>query len=85
MEDALWEIARHHAYGSLGLDSDPELGFAGVRALRELAAFCETYQFRQARAAGHSWAKIASWAGVSPQALHKKYADTVKSADNPSK
>jgi len=28
---------------SLGLDSDPELGFAGVRALRQLADFCESY------------------------------------------
>jgi hypothetical protein len=85
MEDALWEVARHHAYGSLGLDPDPELGFAGVRALRQLADFCETYQVQQARAAGHSWARIASWAGVSPQALHKKYADAVKSTDSSSK
>jgi hypothetical protein len=30
MDEALWEIARHDAYGSLGLDPDPELAFAGV-------------------------------------------------------
>ena len=41
MDEALRDMARHHAYGSLGLDADPELGFAGVRALRELADFCE--------------------------------------------
>ena len=39
--DALYEMAQHHAFGSLGLDLDPELGFVGVRALRELADFCE--------------------------------------------
>jgi hypothetical protein len=40
MDDELLEIARHHAYGPLGLGPDPELAFVGVRALRELADFC---------------------------------------------
>ncbi|HUB70394.1 MAG TPA: hypothetical protein VL984_08225 [Acidimicrobiales bacterium] len=72
MDEALWEMARHHAYGSLGLEDDPELAFAGVRALRGLAEFCEGYQVRRLREAGYSWARVATWAGVSPQALHKK-------------
>lgn len=41
MDEELLEMARHDAYGSLGLDPDPELVFVGVRALRELAEFCE--------------------------------------------
>lgn len=71
MDEALLEIARHHAYGSLGLDPDPELAFAGMLALRELVAFCEGYQVRRLRNAGHSRAAIAAWAGVSvsPQAV----------------
>jgi hypothetical protein len=85
MDEALWEIARHHAYGSLGLDPDPELAFAGVRALRALADFCERYQVERLRDAGHSWARIAAWAGVSPQAMHKKYGHTMKTTSNPSK
>jgi hypothetical protein len=76
-DEAIWEIARHPAYGSLGLDPEPELAFAGVRALRELADFCEGYQVRRLREAGHSWARIAAWAGVSPQAVHKKYAQAI--------
>jgi hypothetical protein len=78
--DSLFEIAQQHAYGSLDLDVDPELGFAGVRALRELADFCEAYQVRKSRAGGYSWARIASWAGISPQALHKKYAKMIDAA-----
>ncbi len=84
MDEALWEMARHHAYGSLGLDPDPELGFAGVRALRELADFCESYQVGRLRDAGHSWARIAALAGVSPQALHKKHARAMTPTGNPS-
>jgi hypothetical protein len=40
MNEALVEIARHHAYGSLGLEHDPELAFAGVRALRSPVSPC---------------------------------------------
>lgn len=63
----LVEIAQRQAYGSLRLDPDPDLGFAVVRALRTLADFCERYQVSRARQAGHSWAKIAVWAGVTPR------------------
>jgi hypothetical protein len=84
MDEALWEMAQHHAYGSLGLEQDPELAFAGVRALRELAEFCEGYQVRRLREAGQTWAAIAAWAGVSPQAVHKKYAQAVKTTTGPS-
>jgi hypothetical protein len=34
-------MVRHHACGLVVLDPDPELASAGVRALRELADFCE--------------------------------------------
>ncbi len=78
------EMARHHAYGSLGLGPDPGLAFAGVRALRELAEFCQGYPVRRLREAGHSWAQIAAWAGVSPQAVHKKHAQTIKVTKGPS-
>ncbi len=77
-------MSRHQAYGSLGLDPDPELALAGVRELRELAEFCEGYQVRRLREAGHSWAPIAAWAGVSPQAVHKKYAQAIKMTKGPS-
>jgi hypothetical protein len=78
-EARLLELGGFDAYGSLGLDPDPELGFAGVRALRQLADFCESYQARRLRESGHSWARIGAWAGVSAQALHKKYAEGLKS------
>ncbi len=74
----LVEIAQRQAYGSLGLDPDPDLAFAGVRALRTLADFCESYQVSRARQAGHCWATTASWADVSARALHQQYAHVVK-------
>jgi hypothetical protein len=43
----LFEMAQQHAYGSLGLDPDPQLGFVGVRARRELAYFWQAYQIRR--------------------------------------
>ena len=78
MDEGLFELARHDPYGPLGLGPDPGLAFIGVRALRGLAEFCEGYQVSRLREAGHSWARIAAWAGVSPQALHKKYAQAAK-------
>jgi hypothetical protein len=60
--------------GSLGLDSDPHLAFGGIRALRAMADYCENYQVTRLREIGYSWAQIASWAGVSAQALHKKHS-----------
>ncbi len=64
--DVLRRLADRDPRGSLGLDDDPELAFAGIRALREMAEFCETYQVTRLRKAGYSWARIASMAGVSP-------------------
>ena len=63
-------------YGALGLDDDPEVAFAGVRALRQLAEFC-----RIATSAGYvksatGGRRFAGWAGVIAQALHKKHAGT---------
>ena len=81
MDEAVSEMAQHHAYGSVGVDPDPELASAGVRALRVLADFCERYQLRRLREAGHSWALIAARAGVSQQAVHKKYAHAIKMAN----
>jgi len=68
------DMARRQPYAALAVDADPDLGFADIRALRDLAEFCETYQVRRLWEAGHSWAQIAAWAGVSAQALHKKHA-----------
>ena len=73
-DEQLLEMARRQPYAALAFDADPDLGFAGIRALRELAEFCEAYQVRRLRGAGHSWAQIAAWAGVSAQALHKRHA-----------
>ncbi len=73
-DDHLMETAGRDPYGALGLDDDPEVAFAGVRALRQLAEVCERYQVSRLREVGHTWAEIARWAGVSAQALHKKHA-----------
>jgi hypothetical protein len=67
-----------------GLAPRSRTGLRWVRALRELADFCEGYQVRRLREAGHSWARIAAWAGVSPQAVHKKYAQATEMTKHPS-
>ena len=77
----LRQIKGRHPYGALGLEDDPELAFAGIRALRQMADFCERYQVRRLRLAGHRWAEIAGWAGVSAQALHKKHARTLRDSE----
>jgi hypothetical protein len=46
------------AYGALGVEDEPELASAGIRALRQIADFCERYQIRPLRQAGHTWAEI---------------------------
>ena len=69
----------------MGVDPDPELAFVGVRAPREVADYCEGYQVRRLRKAGHSWARIVAWAGVTPQAVHKKYAQAIEISKEPSK
>jgi hypothetical protein len=61
---------------------DPQLGILGVRALFELADFCEAYQVRRQREEGHTWGRIATFAGVNAQALHKKYAQSFRGTDN---
>jgi hypothetical protein len=81
-DDVFLQLAQRDPTGSLGLDDDPELAFGGIRALRSMAGFCESYQVRRLRQAGHSWAKIASWAGVSAQAVHKKHAHTLDQTDD---
>ena len=74
-------LTARDAYGALGLEDDPELAFAGIRALRQMADFCESYQVRRLHQAGHTWAEIAGWAGVSPQALHKKHAGALRESE----
>jgi hypothetical protein len=71
-------MAARDPYGALGLEDDPDLAFAGILALRHMAAFSESYQVRRLRQAGHTWAEIAGWAGVSPQALHAKHARALR-------
>jgi hypothetical protein len=71
----------HPPCGALGLDYDPQLAFTGIRVLRRTADFCETYQVRRLRQAGHTWAEIAAWADVSTQALHKKHAQRLRDAE----
>ena len=77
-EDQLRQITARDPHGALGLEDDPELAFAGIRALRQMAEFCERYQVSRLRQAGHTWAEIAGWAGVSAQALHKKHAQALR-------
>ena len=66
-DEELMERARREPHAALGLDADPALGFAGIRALRELAEFCEIYHVGRLREAGHSWAGIAALAGSAPR------------------
>jgi hypothetical protein len=80
-DDQIEALTARDPYGALGLDDDPELAFAGIRALRQMADFCESYQVRRLRQAGHPWAEIASWAGVSAQALHKKHAQALRDSE----
>ena len=77
-QDQIKALTAGDPYGALGLEDDPQLAFAGIRALRHMADFCETYQVRRLGEAGHTWAEIAGWAGVSAQALHKKHARALR-------
>ena len=74
-------LTAREPYGALGLEDDPELAFVGIRALRQMAEFCERYQVGRLRQAGHTWAEIARWAGVSAQALHKKHARALRDSE----
>ena len=84
-EDQVKALTARDPYGALGLEDDPELAFAGIRALRQMADFCESYQVRRLRQAGHAWAVIAGWAGVSAQALHRKHARALRDSEAASK
>ena len=80
-EDQVKALTARDPYDALGLEDDPQLAFAGIRALRHMADFCESYQVRRLRQAGHTWAEIARWAGVSAQALHKKHAGALRDSE----
>lgn len=69
-------VAADRAVRLVGLaaDEDPELGLLGVLGLRQVAQVCEEQQVRQARAAGWTWAQIATALEVSPQAVHQRHA-----------
>ena len=71
VDDHVKAMAARDPYGALGLEDDSDLAFAGIRPLRRVADFCERYQVQQLRQAGHMWAEIAGWVGVSAQALHR--------------
>jgi hypothetical protein len=72
-------VAADRAVRLAGLtaDEDPELGLLGVVGLRQVAQVCEEHQVRQARAAGWTWAQIATALEVSPQAAHQRLAAKV--------
>jgi hypothetical protein len=72
--DLLRRLADRDPRGSLGLDNDPELAFAGIRGVRHMAEICETYQVARLRKAGYNWAGIAAMVGVSTQAMHHKHS-----------
>jgi hypothetical protein len=55
-------------------NGSPEVGLAGVAALRRLADEIEPLHVHRAREAGWSWERIAGQLDVSKQAVHKKYA-----------
>ena len=84
-EDQIKALTAGDPYGALGLEDDPHLAFADIRALRQMADFCESYQVRRLRQAGHAWAVIAGWAGVSAQALHRKHARALRDSEAASK
>ena len=84
-EDQIKALTARDPYGALGLEDDHHLAFAGIRALRQMADFCERYQVRRLRLAGHRWAEIAGWAGVSAQALHRKHARALRDSEAASK
>ena len=77
-QDQIKALTARDPYGALGLEDDPELAFAGIHALHYMADFCESYQVRRLRQAGHTWAEIAAWASVSAQAIHKKHARALR-------
>ncbi len=57
--------------------SDPEIGFAAVLALRDLADEVEAAHVASARTLGWSWGAIGAALGVTRQSVHKKYARSI--------
>jgi hypothetical protein len=82
-EHLLRRLAQRDPQGSLGLDDDPELAFAGIGALPAMAELCESYQVTLLRKTGYTWDRIASWVGINAQALHKKHAKTFTETAEP--
>ena len=66
------ELAEHDAYDTLGLDPLSGDRVPGLKAIRQLAHFCERYQVQ--RLWGQPQLGDAPWAGVSPEALHMRSA-----------
>ena len=50
------ELAEHDAYDTLGLDPLSGDRLPGLKAIRQLAHFCERYHVQRLREASHSWA-----------------------------
>ncbi len=75
-DGGLEEITARDAYGALGLEDDPELAFAGIRALRQMASFWERYQVGRLRHVGHTWAEIAGWASA-----RRRYAEALRDSE----
>jgi hypothetical protein len=48
-DDLVKALTARDPYGALGLDDDLELAFPAIRALRQMAALCESYQVRRWR------------------------------------
>ena len=66
---------------SEAVGDDVAKGLRAALALRRLAEELETMQVTNARRKGWSWQDIAAALAVSKQAVHKKYAELVTSAD----
>lgn len=62
-----------HRLVDAGADSDPEIGFAAVVALRGLVEVLEALQVDNARARGWSWSDIGRRLGLTKQAVHYKH------------
>ncbi len=54
-------------------DDDPRTALRATVELRRAADQMEAVVVRRARVRGMSWAEIASYLGVSKQAVHKRY------------
>jgi hypothetical protein len=80
-EDQIKALTARDAYGALGLEDDPELAFAGIRALRQMADFCESYQVRRLHQAGHTWAEIARGRASAPRRCTRSTARALRDSE----